>query len=203
MDINIKYNNYYENVIENFKFFKNPCPKCGSNEYLIRYGFYLRNLCILDEDEFKNIKINIQRVYCKYCECTHAILPIEALPYCYYSLMCIFKILSKYYLEEDTIEEITENYDVTQIMIYIIIAKFKAFSKHIVDFLRIYLDIDIETDTTPKKLLELILKNFDSYSIIKPFFQHSKKIFLMTRSQNILSEEIYIEIYDYKKLIPT
>jgi hypothetical protein len=196
INIDINYKNYNKKVIENFNWFKNPCPKCKAYQYLIRYGKYNRRLCVIENDEFKEIKMDIQRVLCKFCDCTHAILPIEVVPYCYYSQMCVLEILKRYYLEEDTIEEITENYDITQLLIYLLVAKFIKFSKYIVDFLRIYLNIDVNYESSPEKLLELILSSLNSYSIIKPFFNHSKKIFLMTRSQNALSKKIYIGVYD-------
>jgi hypothetical protein len=153
-------------------------------------------LCVIENEEFKEVKMTIQRVYCKYCKITHSVLPIEAMPYCYYSIMCIMAVLNKYYLQTDTIYEITEKYNITQIFVYTIVGKLKAFSKFIADFLRIYAGADVNFDTTPRTLLKLLLSKFNSYSIIKPFFEHSRKIFLMTRSQNILSKKLYIGVYD-------
>jgi hypothetical protein len=193
---NINYNNYYKKVIENFNWYKNPCPKCNLYGHFIKYGKYNRYLCIIENGKFEEVKMDIQRVLCKSCDCTHAVLPIEAVPYCYYSHICVFEILKKYYLEEDTIEEITEKYHITQLLVYFMIEKFMKFSKYIVDFLRIYFGLDVNYETKPKRLLELMLSNSNSYSIIKPFFDHSKKIFLMIRKQNILSRKLYIGVYD-------
>jgi hypothetical protein len=82
-------------------------------------------------------------------------------------------VLNTYYLETDTICEITEKYNITQIFVYTIVAKFKTFSKFIVDFLRIHTGADITPNTTHRTLLELLLSRFNSYSILKPFFEHS------------------------------
>ncbi len=193
---NINYKNYDKKVIENFIWFKNPCPTCMVDGCLIRYGLYKRNLCVVEDSKFKSIKMKIQRVYCKYCEHTHAILPIEAIPYCYYSSMCVLEILKKYYLEDDTIEMITESYDITQLHIYILVLKFVKLSKYIVDFLRVYFDLDVNYTAEPRILLKTILLKLDSYSIIKPFFDHTKKFFLMTRNQNNSPYKICIKVYD-------
>lgn len=50
---------------------------CGKSGCLIRYGFYhrmLRFLCVL-------LHLRIQRVFCKECRRTHAVLPSVIVPY--------------------------------------------------------------------------------------------------------------------------
>lgn len=192
----INYNNYKEKVIENFVWFKCQCPNCETYGNLIRYGKYNRFLCVMENKEFIKIKMHIQRVYCKFCGCTHAILPIEAIPYCYYSQICVLEILKRYFVKENTTNEITKEFNISHILVYLLVLKFKNFSKYMVDFLRVYFGIDLTCETGHKLLMKSILSNTNVYSLIKTFFDHSKKIFLMMRSQNILSKKISIGVYD-------
>lgn len=56
------------------------CPKCNSTE-LIKYGTYNRQICYINEKNIILDTIKIQRVKCKTCGKTHALLPSFIVPY--------------------------------------------------------------------------------------------------------------------------
>ena len=71
--VNIK---QYDKDIENLEPLTLKC-ECGRVGSLIKYGKYPRGIIINDTVE----TINIQRVYCKDCGRTHAILPVFIIPF--------------------------------------------------------------------------------------------------------------------------
>lgn len=56
------------------------CPCCHSKEY-IRWGFYERGVVYIKEDKEYSETINIQRIRCRSCGRTHALLPFGIIPY--------------------------------------------------------------------------------------------------------------------------
>ncbi len=70
------------------------CPKCGLKETLIRWGRYVR---LVMRGEEKN-EIEIQRMRCKECGKTHALLPDFLHPYRRYTLEIMQRVIWQYVL---------------------------------------------------------------------------------------------------------
>lgn len=103
---NIKLNNSsYTNFIGNFDFCNVKCT-CGSCS-LVKFGKYHRGVKI----NGMCISFDIQRVFCKACNRTHAILPMGIIPYMQLSLDDALDICVN--LNEDTVDKAdTEAVDV-------------------------------------------------------------------------------------------
>lgn len=69
------------------------CPYCNSSE-LIRWGNYSRNIYYINGSNIEFDTILIQRVKCKNCNHTHALLPEYIIPYKQYLLDVIIFALS-------------------------------------------------------------------------------------------------------------
>ena len=69
----------YDKSIHSLRLMDIPCPYCGSKECLIFYGYYNRSF--YDPVDGSIHPISIQRIYCKQCHHTHAILPTDLSPY--------------------------------------------------------------------------------------------------------------------------
>lgn len=72
-----------QNYLNNVNFGLLECPNCYSND-IIRWGFYERNIIFFSDENKLNVEsdiIKIQRVRCKSCGKTHALLPIGIIPY--------------------------------------------------------------------------------------------------------------------------
>lgn len=84
------------------------CPHCGNTEF-IKWGFYNRNIYYIENNFIRFDIIEIQRVKCKKCGHTHALLPSFIIPYKQYLLDVILSciennnIIYKYKFSEDTI----------------------------------------------------------------------------------------------------
>ena len=56
------------------------CPCCHSKEYVL-WGFYERGITYMKQDQIYSETVKIQRIRCKSCGKTHAILPFGIVPY--------------------------------------------------------------------------------------------------------------------------
>lgn len=73
LDVNIS---QYEYDMKNLNRFEVQCS-CGCRGSIIKYGTYSRDIIIDD----KLVTIRIQRVYCKECGETHALMPVFIIPF--------------------------------------------------------------------------------------------------------------------------
>jgi len=78
------------------------CPHCGAKKCLIRWGFY-RRWCYSGEYEYRLV---IQRVRCKNCSRTHALLPDFLHPYRRYALEMLYQVVMLYLLKGYTYRRI-------------------------------------------------------------------------------------------------
>lgn len=115
-----KSNNNFKETIQfylnsvNFGYLE--CPNCHSHD-LIRWGFYERNVIFFSNDELtieSNI-LKIQRVKCKGCGKTHALLPFGIIPYKQFTDEVISKILFE--LTYVTLENTAKKYLIDQSII--------------------------------------------------------------------------------------
>lgn len=95
----ILYSEKINNFNEFFKKYNNfvnlpylECPNCNSTN-IIKWGSYKRNINYLNKSIIEYNIINIQRVKCKICGKTHALLPYFIVPYRINTLDIILKSL--------------------------------------------------------------------------------------------------------------
>lgn len=87
------------------------CPHCHSH-HLIRWGYYERNVIFFSDNRIvlENTILKVQRVMCKSCGKTHALLPFGIIPYKQFSDEIISKILFE--LINNTLEHVFNKYQV-------------------------------------------------------------------------------------------
>jgi len=107
----------YKQYISGLEPVQLKCNNCHHRGYCTRYGFYERNY-LLSPADLNSEKIKIQRVKCKDCNTTHALLPEEIVPYSQYSIVFIFLALYQYYVEETTVAHICEGLGITPRVLY-------------------------------------------------------------------------------------
>lgn len=108
----------YEAYIGNLNIFNLECSFCHRKGTCIRYGFYGRGYLLTNEDLKDGRTINIQRVKCKDCGCTHGLLPEEIIPYAQYSLPFIILVLLMYFQRQATVTSICAAMGITVPMLY-------------------------------------------------------------------------------------
>lgn len=67
----------YEKSIEELELHRITCPHCGKPGFLIKHGCYSRSIRL----QCEKVTLKIQRMFCKYCKKTHALLPDLIVPY--------------------------------------------------------------------------------------------------------------------------
>ena len=117
--------------IENYEKMMNygalTCPFCNSRN-IIRWGTYERNAIFFNEQENLESKIvKIQRVKCKSCGHTHALLPFGIIPYKQFVSEVITKVLRENTI--DSIINIASKYEINENIIKKWIYSFKE--KHL------------------------------------------------------------------------
>ena len=115
----------YKQYIQSLEPAQLECNSCHHRGCCIRHGFYDRYY-LLSPADFNSDKIKIQRVKCKDCNATHALLPEEIVPYSQYSIVFIFLALYQYYLKENTVKIICEELGITLRMLYRWAHRFEA-----------------------------------------------------------------------------
>lgn len=110
---NEKINNFNEKSLKKYKDYKNQelyikslmptiddvpdkkCPYCKTKYSLIKYGHYHRNISVFLDHNIVNFYVPVQRVKCKGCNKTHALLPNFIVPYIIMVCFSISKIVSE------------------------------------------------------------------------------------------------------------
>lgn len=108
-----KSNSIFEENIQNYRNMANfgplTCPHCNSSN-VIRWGTYERNVIFfsIEQKQLKSKILKVQRIRCKSCGKTHALLPFGIVPYKQFTDEVISKILVDMY--QTSIEKTAEKY---------------------------------------------------------------------------------------------
>lgn len=138
------------------------CPYCNSDN-LIKWGSYERNIYYIDNNTIIFDTIKIQRVKCKKCDHTHALIPKPIIPYKQYCLDVIIFCISN--------DKLTYNYNFSLDTIN----KWKYQFSKCLPYLKTMLNIH-----DSKTLISTIKSNI--YSIYDNYIKVNKKILLMMHS---------------------
>lgn len=99
----------YKNVLNSYKNILNygyiKCPTCNSTEN-IKWGYYERNVIYEVKGTLHAEVIKVQRLKCKGCNKTHALMPDGIVPYKQFNLKTIIESLinNKYNISENIIK---------------------------------------------------------------------------------------------------
>lgn len=195
IDFNVNFNNYDEKVLNYYGFWEYRCPCCNALHSFTRHAIYTRNICFLDSGLVEEKQINILRLACNSCNRTHAILPADTIPYLIYSFSCIFQVLLKHLVDEESVLEISNKNQISFQLIYLFIKRFINHFNPCISFLRVFLAVQLNFTSSFKNVLSAIDKNFSYIDFQREYFNYFKLIFLMLRIQNVLSKPVHIGAY--------
>ena len=104
----------YKEYTEHLDTFQVECNFCHFRGACVKDGHYSRSYLVWKEDlEGSGTKIRIQRVLCRHCNHSHALLPEEIVPYGQFSIIFMFWVLCAYYLENKSMNAICEAYGIS------------------------------------------------------------------------------------------
>lgn len=133
VESNIQMNEFLEmkEILESYKHTYNfgvlVCPACDST-VVIRWGTYERNVIYWKDDiQMESQVLTVQRIRCKSCNRTHALLPIGIIPYKQFSSEVVTTVLKE--TNTNTIERISDLYYISENLIRKWISDFKE--KHL------------------------------------------------------------------------
>lgn len=96
-----KSNTNFKKILQNYLNIVNfgllECPNCHSND-IIKWGFYERGILFFSNTEQSNVEydyLKVQRVRCKSCGKTHALLPIGIIPYKQLSFEIVISVIAE------------------------------------------------------------------------------------------------------------
>jgi len=191
----VNFNNYKEKILDFYGIWDFKCPCCNATHSFSRHGIYSRNICFLENSNVIEKNLNILRLICNSCKTTHAVLPADVIPYGIYSFSCIMQVLAMYFLESQEILSIFKKFKISFQLIYIFIKKFINQFCPCINFLRIFLSLEIDFRFSPKSILSVINTSFNLINFQFQYLNFSNSVFLMSRCQNILSKQLHIGWY--------
>ena len=132
--INTNFKETIQNYLNTVNFCHIECPNCHSHN-LIRWGTYERNVIFFSNNNniLESNILKIQRIRCKSCGKTHALLPFGIIPYKQFTDEVISKIL--YELTYNTLENTSNKYLIDQYIIKRWYYQYNTFHKSRVNIL--------------------------------------------------------------------
>ena len=145
-------NRKIEQILKKYKdeisTYNKECPYCQSDD-LIKWGTYQRGIYYIIDKEFKFKRITIQRVRCKHCHKTHALLPEGIVPYKQSVLEVILHAINN--------DEISNNFNLS----YETIEKWKLiYRKQYLSYLKTMFN---NTKQIISKILDKILDTYEEF----------------------------------------
>lgn len=138
------------------------CACCHSTE-LFSHGYYKRNVIFEFNNQLIIRRITIKRVKCKKCNKTHALIPIDIIPYKQVVLSVILNCL----YDEEYFNSTFFSYDVRQ--------KWIKQYKYFLPYIRTILN-------QKDNIFNILKENFNNF--YQEFYMKTQKILLMTRKGN-------------------
>lgn len=159
------------------------CPKCNRIGEFYRHGTYVRFLVVINIingiiDKNK-MKCTIQRIYCKNCHKTHAILHSDIIPYHIYSQSFILAILKSLYLEKKSKKQIYQLYQIDEATLRLFISYYE---NEQIDLKGFFKDASLPKETLLRKILNLPIALF-----LIEFFKQTLRHFFHNVSSNTFS----------------
>lgn len=182
IDFALTINTYFEKIKNNYSVTGLVCPKCKANHSLIKHGKYKRYVCTLNNNEICILTLFIQRVLCKSCGVTHAILPGDIIPYKIYSYPVVITVLNKYFIFKQSILNIINEYNISFQLIYSFISTLHIFIPAIYLILKDLIGYVEEIKDTAS-----ILDSINNYTKINfsiEYFLKNQWILFMTKFKN-------------------
>lgn len=195
LNFTVNFNDYDKKILNFYGVWDFKCPCCNAFRSFSRHAIYARNICILSDNQLIEKKLNILRLKCKSCKTTHAVLPSDTIPYMIYSFSCVLNLLSKYYIENLSVLCIFKKFKTSYQLMYQFIKKFTNHFNPCINFLRIFLSLEIDFNSSLKSIISVINTSFNLINFQFQYLNFSNSVFLMIRSQKVLSRQLHIGSY--------
>jgi hypothetical protein len=127
---------YDKNIYNQGYFSATPCPACPAVGSFKMWGSYWRNAIYFEDKEIKYMLMEIKRIMCMSCRTTHAVLPIDIIPYKALSLFVFIFILVLIFLKNVPVLKIAKERDFSYQFIYSVLHAFQKHMNNIRQYIR-------------------------------------------------------------------
>ena len=126
----------YNDILNFYGIWEYTCPVCGAKHRFHRHASYSRYLTLWEENSLREECMEILRLQCGSCQTTHAILTMDMIPFCIYSIYA-FLMLAAECLKKDSSVPKTENRTgVSFQLLYRFLALLQEYRERLLLFLR-------------------------------------------------------------------
>lgn len=127
----------YDVILNFYGIWNYSCPKCLAKHCLHRHAKYSRYLLLWAEDGgLQGEQMELLRLKCSSCGSTHAILTMDMIPFCIYSVQAFLALVSLCMQEDRSVLKTEEQTGVSYQLLYHFLAVFHEYRQHLILFLR-------------------------------------------------------------------
>lgn len=136
IDFSLSRNNYNE-ILEFYGDWKYQCPVCGAKHHLTRHGAYERYLIFPGDDAvLECIRMTVLRLKCTSCGSTHAVLPMDIIPFHQFSVQAVLIVLLSAVSPRSSVPKAAGRMDISYQLAYAFVALYRRYEARILLILR-------------------------------------------------------------------
>ena len=136
MDFSLSRNNYHE-ILQFYGDWNYQCPVCGAKHHFNRHGSYERYLIFPGDDTVLEYTcMTVLRLKCTSCGTTHAILPMDIIPFHQYSVQALLVVLLSAASCGSSIPKAAGQKDISYQLVYLFLALYRRYESAILLMLR-------------------------------------------------------------------
>lgn len=167
------------------------CPVCGAKGKLNRHSSYGRYVLIFERGKMVWQLFRITRVLCKSCNHTHALLPMDLVAYCQYSLEVLVYLFCQNYISGCSVLQLARITGMPVWSIYLVLRRFQ----HSLDRVRfVFYELskrpEDQKQFTIKESL-LLIRKLGIGVFLHQYYQHNRRYLWQTRYHNRASPPVY------------
>lgn len=181
----------YEQSLIVPEFYKSlNCPACGARGKMKRHGAYGRYVLTLESGELTWTLIPVTRAACCSCASTHALLPVDVVAYCQYSLDILMILFCQNIFNGMSAPRVAENYQLPVWSVYLVLRRYEVCLSRIglVLFELGYQPADHQGFTAWECLNEIQRQGMANF--VYRYWQHNRRYLWQTRFHNRASPPV-------------
>jgi len=127
----------YNEILQFYGIWEYSCPVCGAKHRFHRHASYTRYLTLWDGDCLREECLQILRLQCGSCQTTHAILTMDMIPFCIYSVQTFLEMTARCLDEDGSVPKTEARTGASFQLLYRFLAIFLEYRERILLFLRL------------------------------------------------------------------
>ena len=136
IDFSLSRNNYNE-ILKFYGDWSYQCPVCGAKHHLIRHGSYERYLIFPGDDAVLECPcMTVLRLKCTSCGSTHAVLPMDIIPFHQFSVQGVLIVLLSAVSAGSSVLKTARQMDISDQLAYTFLALYRRYDASILLMLK-------------------------------------------------------------------